>query len=40
MTYVAEQNLEEEISPQPVHHPLVDQYFSHFEEGCYLTDYC
>jgi hemimethylated DNA binding protein len=39
-TYVAEQNLEEEPSPQPVLHPLVEQYFNRFEEGCYQTDFC
>jgi len=39
-TYVAEQNLEEEPSPQPVRHPLVGQYFNRFEEGCYQTDFC
>ena len=39
-TYVAEQNLEEELSPQPVLHPLVEQYFNRFEEGCYKTDFC
>ncbi len=39
-TYVAEQNLEEEPSPQPVHHPLVAQYFNCFEEGCYQTNFC
>ena len=39
-TYVAEQNLEEESTPQPVQHPLVTQYFNCFEEGCYQTDFC
>ena len=39
-TYVAEQNLEGEPSPQPVRHPLVGQYFNRFEEGCYQTDFC
>jgi hemimethylated DNA binding protein len=39
-TYVAEQNLEEESTPQPVQHPLVAQYFNCFEEGCYQTDFC
>lgn len=40
ITYVAEQNLEEEPSPQPIQHPLVVQYFNRFEEGCYVTDLC
>ena len=39
MTYVAEQNLEEETSPQPIIHPLLSHYFSRFEEGSYITDY-
>ena len=37
-TYVAEQNLEEDPSKQPILHPLVDVYFSRFEEGRYLVD--
>ena len=37
-TYVAEQNLEENSSKQPILHPLVDVYFSRFEEGRYLVD--
>ena len=37
-TYVAEQNLEEDSSKQPILHPLVDVYFSRFEEGRYLVD--
>ena len=37
-TYVAEQNLEEDSSKQSILHPLVDVYFSRFEEGRYLVD--
>ena len=37
-TYVAEQNLEEDSSKQPILHPLVDVYFSRFEEGRNLVD--
>jgi len=40
ITYVAEQNLEEEVFPKPIQHPLVSQYFSSFEEGRYLKEYC
>ena len=39
-TYVAEQNLEEESTPQPVQHPLVAKYFNCFKEGCYQTYFC
>ena len=38
MTYVAEQNLEEDPSRQPVQHPLVDQYFNRFKKGCYQSN--
>ena len=38
ITYVAERNLEEDSSNQPILHPLVDDYFSRFEEGKYLVD--
>ena len=37
-TSVAERNLEEDSSKQPILHPLVDDYFSRFEEGRYLVD--
>ena len=40
VTYVAEQNLEEELSPRPIQHPLVKEYFSRFEDGSYQTDFC
>jgi len=36
MTYVAERNLEPDLSGEPLHHPLLTQYFSGFEEGLYL----
>jgi heat shock protein HspQ len=36
MTYVAERNLEPDLSGEPLHHPLLAQYFSGFEEGLYL----
>ncbi len=34
-TYVAERNLEPEDSVEPIDHPLVNQYFSGFNEGKY-----
>jgi len=36
MTYVAERNLEPDLSGEPLHHPLLTQYFSGFEDGLYL----
>ena len=38
MTYVAERNLEADLSPKPITHPLVDQYFSRFEKGSYQVE--
>lgn len=35
MTYVAEQNLENTNSVLPIHHPLVEHYFSDFINGRY-----
>ena len=34
-TYVAEQNLEPDLSGEPVNHPLVDRFFHDFEGGLY-----
>jgi len=36
MTYVAQQNLESDVKDDPVLHPLVDNYFSKFEDGHYV----
>jgi hemimethylated DNA binding protein len=33
MTYVAEQNLEPDLTGDPVSHPLLDQFFTGFEGG-------
>ena len=35
-TYVAEQNLELDITANPINHPLIQQFFSHFEDGRYV----
>jgi heat shock protein HspQ len=35
-TYVAERNLEADHSEQPVRHPMIDSYFSGFENGRYV----
>jgi heat shock protein HspQ len=36
-TYVAERNLEADDSNEPIHHPLVDAFFSDFSDGRYVT---
>jgi heat shock protein HspQ len=35
-TYVAEKNLEADISRQEINHPAIDNYFTGFENGQYL----
>lgn len=35
-TYVAEKNLEVDVSTQPIVHPMLGQYFSRFENGRYF----
>ncbi len=35
-TYVAEQNLESDDSDEPISHPMLDQFFSEFDNGKYL----
>lgn len=37
-TYVAERHLEGETSGEPIHHPLLGQYFSRFRGGRYEAD--
>ena len=37
-TYVAERNLEPDESADPIVHPMVEQFFSRFEDGRYLND--
>jgi heat shock protein HspQ len=34
-TYVAERNLETDVSRQPIEHPLLDAFFTGFEDGRY-----
>jgi heat shock protein HspQ len=36
MTYVAERNLEADLSKLPVEHPLVNSFFTDFKDGRYL----
>ena len=38
-TYVAERNLEPDVSTDPIAHPMVEQFFSRFENGKYIYDY-
>jgi len=35
-TYVAERNLEPDDSVEPVDHPMIDQFFTRFEDGIYF----
>jgi heat shock protein HspQ len=35
LTYVAERNLENDLTGEPIKHPLVDEYFDSFSEGHY-----
>lgn len=37
-TYVAERNLEPDDSGTPIVHPMLDVFFSRFENGRYVTD--
>ncbi len=37
-TYVAQRNVAEDTSAEPVHHPLINDYFDDFKDGRYLID--
>jgi len=37
-TYVAERNLDNDASGEPVNHPLVDSCFDSFKDGHYVID--
>ena len=37
-TYVAEQNLEADESLEPINHPVLDRYFSKFDNGRYIRN--
>ncbi len=37
-TYVAEQNLEPDDSDTPIKHPMLEHFFSRFENGKYVSD--
>ena len=36
MTYVTEQNLEPDLSGEPIAHPLLDQFFDDLRDGLYV----
>ena len=36
ITYVAERHLEPDASGRPVEHPMLNDFFNEFREGCYL----
>lgn len=36
-TYVAERNLEADASGEAIDHPLIDQVFDRFTDGCYAA---
>ncbi len=37
-TYVAEMNLENDEDLHPIEHPMVDQFFTRFENGRYFSE--
>jgi heat shock protein HspQ len=37
-TYVAERNLELDESTEPIMHPLIERFFTQFENGRYVCD--
>ena len=37
MTYVAERNLEPDLSEEPIRHPLLSHFFEGFRDGCYAA---
>ncbi|PCJ46381.1 MAG: DNA-binding protein [Moraxellaceae bacterium] len=37
-TYVAEQNLEPDDCEEPIEHPMLDQFFTKFENGSYVRN--
>ncbi|MEH6502214.1 MAG: heat shock protein HspQ [Pseudoalteromonas distincta] len=37
-TYVAEQNLEPDDSVEPIKHPMLDHFFSKFDNGSYVRN--
>ncbi len=38
MTYVTEQNLEPDLTGEPIAHPALDQFFNELRDGIYVRD--
>jgi len=38
MTYVAQRNLEDDASGEPIHHPALPQFFRGFQDGVYIPN--
>ena len=38
MTYVAERNLEPDLTGEPVVHPILDHFFDELRDGLYVRD--
>ena len=38
MTYVAERNLEPDLTGEPVVHPILDRFFDELRDGLYVRD--
>lgn len=38
MTYVTEQNLEPDLTGEPIAHPALDQFFSELRDGLYVRN--
>lgn len=38
MTYVTEQNLEPDLTGEPIAHPALDQFFNELRDGLYVRD--
>ena len=36
MTYVAERNLEPDLTGEPIHHPAIGEFFDAFRDGLYV----
>ena len=39
VTYVAERNLEPDLTGEPIRHPAIDQFFDAFRDGLYVRDH-
>ena len=39
VTYVAERNLEPDLTGEPIRHPAIDKFFDAFRDGLYVRDH-